>query len=93
MIHFLRFMYDGSPDWWTGNVYGNVFVVVILGPLGWLWSKTRFWPLRPIKHGIRSLHDHFERVHAHNEWQARHTARILDHLGVPRDEHPSFKDL
>lgn len=58
LLHFWHTMYVPSAGpFYDGQVWGNVFVVAVLAPLGWLWSRTKFWPLRP-------LHRQLERVHA-----------------------------
>jgi hypothetical protein len=65
---------------YTGAVWGNVFVVPVVVVLGWLWSRSKFWPLRPIKHGIEGLHTKIDGVHekldAHAELHAAHAARL-----------------
>lgn len=88
MTSFLHFFYLGHP-WYAGQVYGNVFVVVIAAPLGWLWSRTKFWPLRPIHHGLQRLEAHQQRQHEHNAWMAQQIARMHEHVtGTPADPHP-----
>jgi hypothetical protein len=56
-IHFFHFFYDpsGAP-WYQGAVWSNVFVILVLAPLGYLWSKTKFWPLNLVHKKLDSLH-------------------------------------
>lgn len=96
MIHqWLRFFYD----WPSGAIWGNVVVVTVLAPVGWIWSRSKWWPLRPIRHAISSVHEKLdarhaeiraehERADAHRHWQflAEH-ARAL---GEPVPPHPHF---
>ena len=67
LSHWFHYFYipAGEP-WYHGNVWGNLFVVAVIFPLGWLWSRTKFWPLRPLRHGIEGLHakvDAFRKEH------------------------------
>jgi hypothetical protein len=56
--HFFHYFYvPTSGPWYAGNVWGNVFVIAIVAPLGWLWAKSKFWPLIPIQKGIHGLHE------------------------------------
>ncbi|HXJ92640.1 MAG TPA: hypothetical protein VMT20_07130 [Terriglobia bacterium] len=93
MIRFLETMYAGHP-WYTGGVWGNVFVIPIAAGLGWLWSRTKFWPLRPIKHGLEHLHvkvDEFRQEHreAHEKLH-----RKLDrHAELHRAHRDEFKTV
>ena len=96
LSHWFHFFYvpAGEP-WYHGNVWGNAMVILVLAPLGWLWSKTKFWPLRPIKHGIQGLHEkldaHHKRVEAHNEWMAKtHAAIHREITGKEPPPHPHF---
>lgn len=90
IIHWFQFNYvPSNGPFYTGATWGNVFVVAIAAPIGWLWSKTKFWPLRPIEHGFKHLHDrhdlHDERLDAliqrlealHEKHDSLHTR--LDH--------------
>ena len=95
LSHWFHFFYvpAGEP-WYHGNVWGNVFVIAVVAPLGWVWSKTRFWPLRPVQHGLRHLHEKFDEHRAkqaeHNEWMARHVKALHEkHVG-PVEDHPHF---
>jgi|ERR1700677_676288 len=96
LSHFIEFFYTGvgHEPWWHAAVWGNVFVIFVVAPLGWLWSKTKFWPIKPIKEGITALHekldDHHKRQDEHNEWMAKHIAALhREHIGEP-DPHPHF---
>ena len=81
MLHFLRFFFDeaGAP-WYRAAVWGNVVAVVPCGIIGFLWSKTRFWPLN-------LLHAKLDEAVAHH----RHTTMLLEevhHLMHTGQEHP-----
>ena len=95
MLAFWHYFYvPAHGPFWTGNVWGNVFVVAIAAPLGWLWAHTKFWPLRPIRHGIEGLHrkvdERHARADAHDEWVAQHLAALhRAHIGEPAP-HPHF---
>lgn len=70
MIHsllaFWHAMYvPRTGPFYDGQVWGNVFVIAVLAPAGWVWSRTKFWPLGP-------LHRQFERLHA--KLDAHHAA-------------------
>lgn len=71
LAHFLHFFYfpNGQP-WYTGAVWSNVFVIAVLAPLGYMWSKTKYWPLNAIHSKLDSL---FKRHDAHTE----HLEQIL----------------
>lgn len=57
LLHFFHYFYVPSTGpWYTGNIWGNVFVAPVVVVLAFVWSKTKFWPLRPIQHGLDSLH-------------------------------------
>jgi hypothetical protein len=93
MSAFLHFFYLGHP-WYSGQVWGNVFVIAIVAPLGWVWARTKFWPLRPLQHGLKRLEAHHARAHEHNEWAARQIARMhLEVTGQPADQHPHHPDI
>jgi hypothetical protein len=94
--HWFNYFYvPASGPWYAGNVWGNVFVVAVLAPLGYLWSKTKYWPLGPIKKGVTSIHihllNHIEESRQHREWSAKHLAEIYEkHMKTPADKHPHF---
>jgi hypothetical protein len=96
LTHFVEYFYlpKGAP-WYTGNVYGNVFVVPIVAVLGWFWSRSRFWPVRPVTKGVERLRTkldaHSKRQDEHNEWVADHIAAIHRKQGLGEPEpHPHF---
>jgi len=95
LSHWFAFNYAPTGGaWWTGAVWPNVFVVLVAAPLGWLWSRTRYWPLKPIQHGIRRLEAHHQRHDEHNEWAARELAAIRLHLtGEHAAQHPHHADI
>ena len=98
--HFFQYFYYGQPGepWYHANVWGNVFVIAIVLPLGWVWAKTKYWPLRPMREGFAKMHEHFERIHAHhqrqhehNEWMAQTQAAIhREATGKEPPDHPHF---
>jgi hypothetical protein len=92
MTHFLRFFYDpATGPWYGGQVWGNIVAVSILVPAGFLWSRTKFWPLRPVRRGLAAVHAevlahrqearrHHEELHARVEdLHARHDALEESH--------------
>lgn len=89
MLHWLQFFYT----WPTGAIWGNVVVLSVVVPAGWIWSKTKFWPLRPLKHAIHALH---EKVDAHRASHDAEVQRRQEHdrwthdaiLAMHRGEHP-----
>ena len=89
---FHTFYVPSSGPWYGGQVWGNVFVVAVIAPLGWLWSRTRFFPLRPIQHGLTALHAQLDAHHAHNRWMAQAMREL--HLKTdgepPAEQHPHF---
>jgi hypothetical protein len=103
LAHFLHFFYapPGQP-WYQGNVWGNVVAVSILVPGGYVWSKTRFWPLRPIRSSLARLHEKHDataervnqvhaRLDAHEELHAEHADkldRLLRHAERGATDHP-----
>ena len=72
LAHFWHFFFapTGQP-WYQGNVYGNIVALVpcafLGGFFGWLWSKTKYWPLNLIHAKLDSLHErhdtHDRRLH------------------------------
>lgn len=64
LTHFWHYMYapHGEP-WYRAAVWPNLVVVSVLAPLGWLWAKTRWWPLRPIHSALRGLHEKADETH------------------------------
>lgn len=98
---FHYFYAPTNGPWYAGNVWGNVFVVFVAFPLGYVWSKTKFWPLRPMQKGFKSVEEHFVRIHQHhakqnehNEWMAKHTAEMYEkHMGKEAEQHPHFSHI
>jgi hypothetical protein len=81
LTHWFHFFYfpSGEP-WYHGNVWGNAMVILVLAPLGWLWSKTRFWPLNLI-------HAKLDQALAHH----KHTTQMIEemhHFMHTGEEHP-----
>lgn len=68
LLVFLHYMYApvGHP-WWMGNVWGNFFIGFILVPLAWIWSKTKFFPLRPLQKAFEPLHTKLDSLHERHD--------------------------
>lgn len=54
-----------SGPFYDGQTWGNVFVAPVAFALGWLWTKSKFWPLRPLEHGLAKTHEVLTTVHEH----------------------------
>lgn len=75
--HFLEYNYaPHSAPWYTGAIWPNVVVISVTATLGWLWSKTRYWPLRPLKRLVAA--------HAHSSMLIEE----MHHLAHTGEEHP-----
>jgi hypothetical protein len=73
-----------------GQVWGNVFVVFVAAPLAFIWAKTKYWPLHPIKVEIAHLHSKTSEMLGHH----RQHALKLDALRTSHDEiHESLKNI
>jgi hypothetical protein len=98
-IHFFHYFYvPSSGPWYAGNIWGNVFVIAVVFPLGYLWSKLKWWPLKPMEHLAKGLHTkldgHITRQREHNEWMAKHMAIQHEHItGEKAAPHPHFGRL
>jgi hypothetical protein len=100
----VEYIPKGQP-FYDGAVWGNLFVVPLAVVLGWLWSKTKFWPMRPAEHLIKGLHtkidnhiasqkEHNKKQEAHNKWVAKHVAEQHKTItGKDASPHPHFKDI
>lgn len=73
LLHFWHFFYvPTTGPWYTGSIWGNVFVVPVVVGLGFIWSKTKFWPLKPLERGVRHLHTKVDSLHdKHDATDAR----------------------
>lgn len=62
--HFLAFNYapPGQP-FYTGADWPNAFVLLILGPAGYAWSKTKLWPLNKVHVAIVGAETAIKDVH------------------------------
>lgn len=72
---------------YNAATWGNVFVIAIVAPLGWLWSRTKFWPLRPLHRAVVGLH---AKIDAHREETRKHraeTAMLHDAIRALNDRH------
>ncbi len=101
MSSFWHFFFEpqGHP-FYEGNVYGNIVAIIpsaiIISIAGYIWSKTKFWPLLPLKRGIHSLHDkldkHSSKQDEHNKWVAKtiHELHIKTDGKPPSEKHPHY---
>lgn len=55
--------WPSDQPFWMGAIWGNVFCVLVLGPLGYAWSKTKFWPLNALHHKMDALHQRHDETH------------------------------
>lgn len=75
-LHFWHTMYwPVSGPWYDGAIWGNVFVVPVAAVLGWLWARTKFWPLKPIERHVHNLHAKVDAIHARHD---EHDAQMQD---------------
>lgn len=92
LTHWFQYFYvPAHGSWFEGNVWGNAMVLLVLGPLGWVWSRTKFWPLRPIRHGIGLLHAKVDEHHAELLEHHEHQSQLIEemhHLAHTSEEHP-----
>lgn len=63
LTHFIHFFYGepGAP-WYHAAVWGNIVAVTILAPAGFLWSKTRFWPLNLVHSKLDEIVSHHKHI-------------------------------
>jgi hypothetical protein len=96
--HWLQFFFVGKP-WYVAAIWGNIFCVIVAAPLAWLWSKTKFWPLRPLNAAVHGLHEKFDAHHTqvvaehtrrqeHDRWT--HDALLAVHRGEAPPAHPHY---
>jgi hypothetical protein len=88
LTHWFQYNYAprGQP-FYLGADRPNAFILLVLAPAGCLWSRTKWWPLRPIKRALTTLHSkldaHHKELHArldaHEEMHRAH-AEKLDRL-------------
>jgi len=81
LTHWFQFNYapPGQP-FYQGATWGNVFVILVVAPLGWLWSRTKFWPIRPVRRALDSLH---AKVDEHRQA----TAALHEHITALHERH------
>jgi hypothetical protein len=88
LTHWFQYNYlPHGEAWYRAADWPNAMIGLVLVPLGWLWSKTKFWPIRPVTKGIEHLHakldQHHKELHArldaHEEMHRAH-AEKLDRL-------------
>lgn len=85
IVQWFQFNYvpsNGHP-FYTGATWANVFVGPIVIAIGWLWSKSKYWPLKPLEHAVHRLH---ERHDDHDE----HLQVIIDHLEHLHSKHDNL---
>jgi hypothetical protein len=77
IVGFFHYFYIPSKGaWYTGNVWGNVFVIVVVAPLGWIWAKTKYWPLHPIHVELSHLHSKTSEMLGHHRQHALKLDRL-----------------
>lgn len=59
-----------QAHYWTQSVGPNVAAVLPCGILGWLWSRTKFWPLgllhtkmERVEKSLEALHESHQEIH------------------------------
>lgn len=65
IVHWFQFNYvpgSGHP-FYTGATWGNIFVTPLVIIFGWVWSKTKFWPLKPLEHAVKKAHEKLDSAH------------------------------
>src|ERR1700741_775684 len=67
---FQYFYVPAHGPFYEGNVWGNAFVILVLAPLGFVWSKMKFWPLKGLEADVQELH------RLHHEHAAAVTASL-----------------
>jgi hypothetical protein len=87
-INFFHYMYipHGAP-FYQGNIWGNAFVIAVIAPLGYIWSKTESFPLKPIQHGLKHLHDKVDGLHARHDAHDEIQAKIVASLELLHEKH------
>jgi hypothetical protein len=88
VIHYIAHILVIFYSWPNGFVWGNVLVIPVAGVLAYAWAKTKFFPLRPIQHGISKLHDKVDSVHAkldHHKEQQQLMMTSLNELHKKND--------
>lgn len=89
LTHWVQFNYTGEPGtpWYHAATWPNVFVLAITLTLGYVWSRTKYWPLRPIKHALEGVHTKLDahgltlanlhtKITAHGESHAEHAQKL-----------------
>ena len=79
LSHWFHFLFWGSP-WYTGAIWSNIFVVFVAAPLGYLWSKTKFWPLKYLERSHQELHDKIDELHRKHDIQQAHTEHLIQRI-------------
>lgn len=89
LTHWFEYFYvPGSHEvWYHGNIWGNVFVIAVVAPLGYLWAKSKFWPLNLIHAKLDKIH---EKVGASIEHHKRTNMMLeeVHHFMHTGEEHP-----
>jgi len=77
------------------NIVASIIIVEVVTPFGvLLWPPTRRRIHAFADKKLEPIHEHLQKIHAHNEWQARQTAKIHLHLtGKPAEPHPYLSPL
>lgn len=96
MIHFLEYMFWGKP-WYIAAIWGNIFVGFVAVPLGWIWSKTKYWPWKQVEAEVERLHKkHHEIEDSLAALHEKHDKLIAQHeilIQNQRDLHASVQAI
>lgn len=73
------------------NILASAIQVLLVTPFAvLLWPPTRRRLHRFVDRKLEPLHQHFAKVHAHQEWQANQQAKQMRAAGLEPDAHPHF---
>jgi hypothetical protein len=97
--HFFHFFYGepGEP-WYHAAVWGNIVAVTILAPCGYIWAKSKFWPLNLIhaklneslahhRHLVLMAEEMHTLMHTGNEHPRVTARREAGEHPTPKGEH------
>ncbi len=65
---------------YMAQIWGNVFVAPVAFGLGWFWSKSRWWPLKPIEKGFHLVHKKLDNLDNRHDEHDKHLTTILERL-------------
>jgi hypothetical protein len=71
------------------NILATIIQILVVSPFAvLLWPPTRRRLHRFVDRKIAPFHDHFAKMHAHQEWEAQQRARHMRAVGLEPDPHP-----